>query len=175
MKSSQSSINFNQEILMSQLMAAFETLREIYKTSLQFITIAAGAEVLLLSFGLQYKSAVMILLSGVVMIVLIYQLKLSGRTFSSIMITAFSLEQELGLSGRKSIVASFFGSILGVRKLEEFISDMALINGNRVESDWLNCANKYSPFKGGFTTTLAMSVGIVLIFVAIFLTFHGWS
>lgn len=175
MASNQSSIKVDQEILKSQLMAAFETLREIYKTSLQFITIAAGAEVLLLSFGLQYKSAVMILLSGIVMVVLIYQLKLSGRTFSSIMITAFSLEQELGLIGRKSIVASFFGSILGVHRLEEFISDMALINGDQIESDWLNFANKYSPFKDGFTTTLAMTIGVILIIIAIFLIFYGWS
>jgi len=86
-----------------QLGQAFEVAKSIHTGKLQLITIAAVAEATLITYGFEERSVTMLAVGGLILLFLAYQLGNSDRALELILETAYSLEEELGLKGERSV------------------------------------------------------------------------
>ena len=163
-----------EELLRLQLCEAYKAVRTTYQSALQFITIAAGAEVASLTLGVELKSALILLVGGLVVTILIYQLVHAGRAFSSTVVTALAIENELGLDDQKSLVSGFYGGAYGKGKLDE-LKRIALSPPESSNSNWLDETARHALFRFGFTTTIALFLGISQIIISVVLMIIGWD
>jgi hypothetical protein len=162
-----------QDVRILQLEQAYETAKSVYTSSLQFITVAAVAEAALLTVGIEAKSAIMILVGGCLMVLLVFQLRQADRVLLAAMVTALSLEQELGLVGKRSLVRVF---VLGTQRRARL---MNLLQEVAQDDDSLQLQRRelgsgHGLVYRGIGTLLVLLFGIAQIVAGAMLLITGW-
>lgn len=156
------------DVRILQLEQAYETAKSVYTSSLQFITIAAVAEAALLTIGFETKSAIVILVGGCLMVLLVFQLRQADRVLLATMVTALSLEQELGLVGQRSLVRVFVSGTQRRARLMDLLQEVAQdddslqVQRNELESG-------HGLVYRGIGTSLVLLFGIAQIVAGIML------
>ena len=139
------SIDPQHELMKSQLQRAYDAAKAIYTSSLQFMTLAAGAEAALLTVGIERESRDMLLIGSIVLVALVFQLDTAGRRFASAMLTALSIERGLGVKPYQSVTRVFFSPA----QFTNMLSDLDKIEAATWENPnkaFSSRARKYAPY-----------------------------
>lgn len=161
------------DVRIVQLGQAYETAKSVYAGSLQFIAISTTADAALLAVGFETRSAIMILIGGCILVLLIFQLRQADRVLFATIVTALSLEQELGLVGNRSLVRAFLFGIHGRAGLTRLRQAVAQ-DDNSLVLQTKELGSRDGLVYQGIGTVLVLLIGIAQIVVGAILLIKGW-
>jgi hypothetical protein len=98
---------------------AYESIRAIYRTICQWTVVFGAAWAALVTLGIHSRSGLVILVAGVLVLILVYEINVAGKAVGALLLSALAAERQLGLPGSEALGAAFFIGFRGRQSLDE--------------------------------------------------------
>lgn len=160
----------DQQTCLFQLGEAYETVNSTYKIIVQMVTITLGAQAALISIWFEGNNPMLLFVSGIISLLLVYQLNRTSRVLTAASITALSLEERLGISNLESLSGTFITSFRGIRFFQE-IKKIATRDDKLFSQDWSKTLSKHSLYslRHSGTTKIFFVLGIAQIAIGVYI------
>lgn len=163
------------QIIMVQLEQAYEAIREVYRTGLQWIALALAGELALAGAAFQTKSRILLILGAGLVLTVAYAAHKAGKTLGALMAVALAREYELGIPLARSFTAGYLSSLRGT-KLVNTLKEWQTKTKDDEVLQWLSTqSSRYAifSFRNSTLTLAAIMLSILQLVAAVVLV--GWT
>jgi len=163
------------QILLFELQQAYETIKSTYNIITQFVTLTFTAQAALIGFAVENQNLYLILACGFISLFLLYEIYASNHTLSAALVTALSIEHQLGIAASQSMPTALVASMRGLPRLQKFQQIAATYPENFTHT-WTSCRSQISVYSFGRSKTILVILVIALaeLLSGIVLLLGGW-
>ncbi len=163
----------NTKDLRSQLDQAYEAARTTYTLIFQIVTIAVAAVGILITAAFQLKNAVAVSVAGLVLVLLVVELRQAGRVLAAVLATARRLEMLLQLPPGTSLADSVYGTIAKRAHLGQ-LEELAAPPKGKAQDLIDTASSEIALFRISGMTAVALGAGVALLVAGLLFLRIGW-
>ena len=163
------------DLLLFELQQAYETIKYTYNIITKFVTLTFTAQAALIGFAVENQNLYLILACGFISLFLLYEIYASNHTLSAALVTALSIEHQLGITVSQSMATALIASMRGLPRLEKFQQIAATYSENFTQT-WTTSRSQISVYSLGRSKTILVILVIALaeLIAGTILLLGGW-
>lgn len=159
-------VSANENLLLFELQQAYDTIKSSYNIIAQFVAITFTAQAALIGFAVETHNPYLLIAAGCTAFFLLYQIYASNRTLSAALVTALSIEHQLGIAPCQSMASALIASLRGLEKLRAF-SQVASQHPAGFEQAWTSARPRISIYGLRWSKTIRVILALSLVEIAV--------
>ena len=169
------SLPHKDQLLLFELQQAYETIKSTYNIITQFVTLTFTAQAALIGFAVENQNPYLILACEFISLFLLYEIYASNHTLSAALVTALSIEHQMGITASQSMATALVASMRGLPRLQQFQAIAAAYPENFTNT-WTSSRSQISVYSLGRSKTILVVLLIALaeLLAGTILLLGGW-